>query len=77
MKQEQRELIRVAYVQDNILNSWTWSKLTEEERTRFLKLINIVSLVGYNNRGMIEEKLNAYYLGFLIGLNYPNERWVY
>lgn len=76
MKQEQRELIRVSYVQENIINSWTWSKLTEEERMRFLKLINIVSLHGYNNREHIEDLLNAHYLGFLIGLDYPNVRWV-
>lgn len=62
---------------ENIKKSWTWEKLTQEERNRFIKLINsygakLVVKGSYNDRYLI---LQALYHSFLTALNYNPTNW--
>ena len=60
-----------------IKESWTWEKLTEEEKTNFEKSVlwsleQKIIVGNYKQRYMI---LHALYHTFLNGVGYTNEKW--
>lgn len=60
-----------------IKESWTWEKLTEEEKTNFEKSVlwsleQKIIVGNYKQRYMI---LHALYHTFLNGVGYTNENW--
>ena len=56
-----------------IKNSWTWSRITADERARFVEVVNTIKLSGtYDQR---HEQLRGAYAGFLAGLNYKPIGW--
>lgn len=61
------------YFQNVIKNSWTWQRLTEEEKHRFVKL-NIFSEIK-GNKDTRERWLSTVYTGFLAGCSYDGLRW--
>ena len=58
------------YFQNVIKNSWTWQRLTEEEKHRFVKL-NIFSEIK-GNKDTRERWLSTVYTGFLLLLFLQN-----
>ena len=63
----------VDYFQNVIQKSWTWSRLTDEERTRFAEM-NAIDRI-YGNGKMRIEWLNTIYEAFLCGLGYEPIGW--
>lgn len=61
------------YIEDVIKRSWTWDKLTEEERKRFLNL-NVFDMIKGNDRTRIEW-LQSIYTSFLNALGYEPIGW--
>lgn len=62
------------YFQNVIKNSWTWERLTEEEKQRFTDL-NIFSEIK-GNKDTREQWLFTIYAGFLAGLGCDGRiRW--
>lgn len=61
------------YFQNIIKNSWTWAKLTEEERQRFIDM-NVFDRIKGNDITRIEW-FNTIYHSFLVGLNYKTIGW--
>ena len=60
------------YFQNIIKNSWTWKRLTEEEKQRFVNL-NFSEIKG--NKDTRERWLFTVYAGFLSGCGYDGSRW--
>ena len=62
------------YFQNVIKNSWTWQRLTEEEKQRFVNLDVFNKIKG--NKDTREQWLFTIYAGFLSGLGYDGFiRW--
>lgn len=61
------------YFQTVIKKSWTWDKLTEEERQRFINMDVFDNIKG-NDKTRIEW-LNTIYHAFLIGIGYEPIGW--
>lgn len=65
--------VTVKYFQNIIKNSWTWRRLTEEEKQRFVNLEAVNRIEG--NKDVKEQWLFTVYAGFLAGLGYDGLRW--
>ena len=62
------------YFQNVIKNSWTWQRLTEEEKQRFVNLDVFNKIKG--NKDTREQWLFTIYVGFLFGLGFDGSfRW--
>ena len=61
------------YFQNIIKKSWTWGKLTEEERKRFINMHEFDKIKG-NDKTRIEW-FNSIYHAFLVGLGYKAIGW--
>lgn len=62
------------YFQNVIKNSWTWQRLTEEEKQRFVNLDVFNKIKG--NKDTREQWLFTIYVGFLSGLGFDGSfRW--
>lgn len=61
------------YFQNVIKNSWTWQRLTEEEKQRFVNLDVFNKIKG--NKDAREQWLFTIYAGFLAGCGYDGFRW--
>ena len=61
------------YFQNVIKNSWTWEKLTEGERERFINM-NVLDRIKGNDKTRIEW-LNTIYTAFLNALGYKPIGW--
>ncbi len=61
------------YFQNVIKKSWTWEKLTEEERKRFIDM-NVFDKIKGNDQTRIEW-LNTIYQSFLSALGYKPIGW--
>ncbi len=61
------------YFQNVIKNSWTWERLTEEEKQRFTNLDIFNEIKG--NRDTRERWLFTIYVGFLAGCGYDDFGW--
>ena len=61
------------YFQDVIKKSWTWEKLTEEERKRFINM-HVFDKIKGNDKTRIEW-FNSIYHAFLVGLDYKAIGW--
>ncbi len=61
------------YFQNVIKKSWTWDKLTEEERKRFIDM-NVFDKIKGNDQTRIEW-LNTIYQSFLSALGYKPIGW--
>lgn len=70
MKRESKVLD--TYFENVIKKSWTWERLTEEERKRFLSLD--FSKISGKDVTRIEWYHSMYY-AFLLGLGYEPIRW--
>jgi hypothetical protein len=56
-----------------ICAGWTWGKLTQAERLRFVDAVSQISLSGtYQQR---HDTLHAMYLAFLSALDYKPTGW--
>lgn len=58
-----------------IFKSWTWARLTDQEKVKFVDLINNDN---YNISGNYLQRYNAYnfgYFAFLQGLGYKPTGW--
>lgn len=69
--------MRYSYFQTVIKESWTWAKLTEEEKRRFIDLIYVDSIfysIARTDKEKI-ELLNFAYHAFLVGLGYKPIGW--
>ena len=63
------------YFQNVIKNSWTWQRLTEEEKQRFVDLDIIFSEIK-GKKDTREQWLFTIYAGFLAGCGYDSFRWI-
>ena len=61
------------YFQNVIKKSWTWGKLTEEERERFINM-NVFDRIKGNDSTR-KEWLNTIYSAFLNALGYKPIGW--
>lgn len=62
------------YFQNVIKNSWTWQRLTEEEKQRFVNIDIFNKIKG--NKHTREQRLFTIYVGFLSGLGFDGSfRW--
>ena len=61
------------FFQNIIKTSWTWQRLTEEEKSRFENLDIFCEISG--TKDMREQWLFTIYAGFLAGLEYDGTRW--
>ena len=61
------------YFQNVIKKSWTWDRLTEEERRRFIDM-NVFDRIKGNNKTRVEW-LNTIYESFLSALGYKPIGW--
>lgn len=61
------------YFQNVIKRSWTWEKLTNEERERFINM-NVFDRIKGNDKTRIEW-LNTIYTAFLSALGYQPIGW--
>lgn len=61
------------YFQNVIKKSWTWEKLTEEERKRFINM-NVFDRIKGNDKTRVEW-LNTIYESFLSALGYKCIGW--
>ncbi len=61
------------HFQNVIKKSWTWDKLTEEERKRFIDM-NVFDKIKGNDQTRIEW-LNTIYQSFLYALGYKHIGW--
>lgn len=61
------------YFQNVIKKSWTWQKLTEEERKRFINM-NVFDRIKGNDNTRVEW-LNTIYQSFLSALGYKPIGW--
>ena len=61
------------YFQNDIKKSWTWDRLTEEERRRFIDM-NVFDRIKGNNKTRVEW-LNTIYDSFLSALGYKPIGW--
>ena len=58
-----------------ISESWTWEKLTEEERNKFLELVTENEPYIKGNYEERQEILGMIYNAFLCGLGYTGMHW--
>lgn len=61
------------YFQNIIKNSWTWSRLTEEEKERFINLGAFKKIRG--SKDIAAEWAFTIYESFLTGLGYDGIKW--
>ena len=61
------------YFQNVIKKSWTWDRLTEEERRRFIDM-DVFDRIKGNDQTRIEW-LNTIYHAFLSALGYKSVGW--
>ena len=61
------------YFQRVIKKSWTWQKLTNEERNRFINM-NVFDRIKGNDETRIEW-MNTIYTAFLSALGYQPDGW--
>lgn len=61
------------YLQRVIKRSWTWEKLTEEERQRFIRM-NVFDRIKGNDATRVEW-LNTIYQAYLTALGYKPIGW--
>ena len=61
------------YVQNVIKKSWTWAKLTDEERERVINM-NVFDRIKGNDKTRVEW-LNTIYTAFLSALGYQPIGW--
>ena len=61
------------YLQRVIKRSWTWEKLTEEERQRFIRM-NVFDRIKGNDATRVEW-LNTIYQAYLTALGYKTIGW--
>lgn len=58
-----------------IFKSWTWARLTDQEKVKF---VDLISNDNYNISGNYLQRYNAYnfgYFAFLQGLGYKPTGW--
>lgn len=58
---------------EGLKKSWTWRRLTEDEKKKFNELHVLDKLKGTNNQRI--DSLNLIYHAFLLGLGYDNPNW--
>ena len=61
------------YFQKTIKRSWTWDRLTEEERQRFIDM-NVFDKIKGNDKQRIEW-LNTIYKAYITALGYKPIGW--
>lgn len=61
------------FFQNIIKTSWTWQRLTEEEKLRFENLDIFCEIRG--TKDMREQWLFTIYVSFLAGLGYDGFKW--
>ena len=61
-----------AYIEEHIKKSWTWERLTPEERKRF-DAVNIDRIKGSKKQRL--EAICAIYTAFLAGVGYDSPTW--
>lgn len=61
------------YIESVIKNSWTWQKLTEEEKRRFINL-KVFSLIKGNEKTRISW-VDTIYAAYLAALDYKPSGW--
>ena len=74
MKAAEREKIQMDYLRDVFKKSWTWERLTEEERKRFEERYLWIKIYG-NTEQQVYEQINEYYYMFLLGCGYSAIGW--
>lgn len=70
---EKRDALIRRFLERNIFPSWTWERLTSEEKTTFEKLIVNFPLAGTEAKRW--EILNRVYHAFLKGTGYKPTGW--
>lgn len=58
---------------EGLKKSWTWRRLTEDERKKFDNFQILNKLKGTNNQRI--DSLNLIYHAFLLGLGCDNPNW--
>ena len=58
---------------DSLKKSWTWRRLTENEKKKLNELHVLDRLSGTNNQRI--DSLNLIYHAFLLGLGYDSPNW--
>lgn len=73
MKNDNLEMATANYFETVIKKSWTWAKLTEEEKFNFIYLLNFDKIKGTAKNRI--EVFNLVYHAFLVGLGYNPTSW--
>ena len=73
MKRQNTSTVVPDYIETVIKKSWTWARLTEEERQRFLSM-EIFDEIKGNDRTRIEW-LHTIYNAYLTALGYKPIGW--
>lgn len=74
MKQIEREQIRQNIINNIYKKSWTYERLSKNEKENIVNLLNNCKLYG-NNNTQIGETLHDVYYAFLTALNYKPFGW--
>ena len=74
MKQIEREEIRQDIINKVYKKSWTYERLSEDEKNNIVALLRDCKLYG-NNKKQIGETLHDVYSAFLTALNYKPSGW--
>lgn len=62
------------YIENVIKKSWTWERLTEEERERFISMSGVFNEIKGTD-GMRRAWLSTVYSAFLSGVGYTDFTW--
>lgn len=74
MKQNEREQIRQEIINNVYTKSWTYERLSKDEKENIVNLLNNCKLYG-NNKIQIGETLHDVYSAFLTALCYKPFGW--
>lgn len=74
MKKQEIEEYRKEMIEEVYKKSWTYLRLSEDERKTIIRLLYCCKLYGHNER-QICETLNDVYTAFLMALGYRPSGW--
>lgn len=74
MKNIEREKIKIDYIENVYKKSWTFAKLTENEKSKILDILYTLKVYA-NSADDIAYELHFIYYTFLVALDYKPIGW--
>lgn len=74
MKKIERETIRKDYIENIYKKSWTYERLSKNEKNNIIECLYNCKLYG-QNKSQVIETLRDVYNSFLIAINYSPTGW--